>query len=213
MALWILINYIPVLFAAGLVYVAWSHSLVLALGLLYFLPPLLCRVVTGIFGQPRRSQSVPSRTSYGWWLTTQLQVPFMRFPFLEEVLRMIPGFYSVWLRLWGAKVGKFVFWAPQVLIADRPFVEIGDRVIFGYGAKVTSHFMKKGAIGTTLFFGVPRIGSGALVGAMSVIAPGATLAEGSTLEGGSGLHPFSHQKISALTNIQSQFEKTLIEEV
>jgi hypothetical protein len=212
-ALWILINYIPILFACGLCFIAWNYSWVWALGVLYFLPPILCRVVTAIFGQPRRSQTVPSKSSYGWWITTQLQVPFMRFPFLEEVLRMIPGFYSVWLRLWGAKVGKFIFWSPQVLIADRPFVEIGDRVIFGYGAKVTSHFLKKSTLGTYLVFGVPRIGSSTLVGAMAVIAPGASLAEGSTLEGGSGLHPFSSQKISALNNVQSQFDKTHIEEV
>ncbi len=213
MALWIFINYLPFIFACSLGFFAWNYSLVGAIVLLYFLPPLMSRLVVALLGRPRRSQAVPSKTSYAWWITTQLQVPFMRFPFLEELLRMIPGFYSVWLRLWGAKVGKFVFWSPQVLIADRPFVEIGDGVIFGYGAKVTSHFLKKSKLGTYLVFGIPKVGSSSLVGAMSVIAPGATLLEGSTLEGGSRLHPFSSQKVSPLFNDQSRLDKTHIEEV
>ena len=213
MALWIFINYVPFLFLGFLGFLVWKVSLVVALAVLYFIPPLMCRLLIAFFGRPKRSQRVPSKSSYVWWMTTQLQVPFMRFPFLEEVLRMIPGFYSVWLRLWGAKVGRFVFWSPQVVIADRPFVEIGDKVIFGYGAKVTSHFLKKSKLGTFLIFGVPKVGSESLVGAMSVIAPGASLADGATLEGGSGLHPFSSERISPLFNDQSIFEKTHIEEV
>jgi len=213
MFLWILINYIPFIFVSALVYVAWTYSFLASVLALYLLPPLLSRLAILLLGHPRKSPSVPSKTSYSWWISTQLQVPFMRFSFLEEILRTIPGVYSLWLRLWGAKVGSFVFWSRQVLIADRPFVEIGDRVIFGYGSKVTSHFLKKSRLGTYLVFGIPKIESQALVGAMSVIAPGATLREGQTLDGGSGLHPFSSEKISTILNPNSLIEKNHIEEV
>jgi hypothetical protein len=209
---WILINYIPLLFCLFLITVGYFHSLWLALILLYSLPPVIARSLIAVFGKPRRAQVVPSKSAYVWWLVTQLQVPFMRLSFLEEMLRLIPGVYSLWLRLWGAKVGSYIFWSPQVVIADRPFVEIGDRVIIGYGAKVTSHFLKKNDGETTLFFGIPKIESNTLLGAMSVVAPGAILKEGSTLEGGAGIHPFSSKKISVLNNSQSIFEKSLIEE-
>src|SRR5690606_21882972 len=107
MALWILINYVPFIFAVSLGVLAYRTSWWMALVALYLVPPLLARLTVMCAGLPEMKEKVPSRGSYVWWFTSQLQVPFMRFSFLEEFLRMVPGLYSMWLRLWGAKVGKF----------------------------------------------------------------------------------------------------------
>lgn len=190
MALWIAINYFPFAFAAGLLAVGWYVSWWLSLGLLYLLPPLVARALLLAFPKPQVMARVPSPESYLWWALTQLQVPFMRFPVLEEVLRMIPGCYSGWLRLWGAKVGKYVYWSATVLVADRPFVEIGERVVFGYGAKVTSHLLTQKRKQTKLVFGVPSIGDRAIIGSLAILGPGARVESDETLRATEALAPF-----------------------
>lgn len=190
MGVWIAINYVPFLFALALVAIGWNVSWWLSLGLLYLLPPLTARVLLGLFPPPAVLSRVPSRDSYLWWALTQLQVPFMRFPVLEEVLRMIPGCYSVWLRLWGGKVGKYVYWSAQVLVADRPFVDIGDRVVFGFGAKLTAHLLTQKRTQSRLVFGVPVIGAGAVVGSLAIVGPGARVDAGETLRATQALAPF-----------------------
>ncbi len=175
------------LLAVGLITQWWVAVL-----MLYLLPPLLARTIIVFAGEPQIKERVPSRGSYVWWITTQLQVPFMRFGFLEEILRMVPGLYSGWLRLWGAKVGAFVFWSPTTLIADRPFVQIGDRVVFGYGSKVSSHLLVKDKRGEgfSLVFAAPKIGDGVILGTLSAVAPGAEISAGETLTAASALAPF-----------------------
>lgn len=44
------------------------------------------------------------------------------------VYLLIPGIFSCWLRLWGAKVGRDVYWTTRLEIADRSLLEIGDRI-------------------------------------------------------------------------------------
>ena len=86
---------------------------------------------------PIGRQVIPlgSRDFFVWWFTLNLQMLFCRFPFLEEVLRLVPRCYSFWLRLWGAKIGKLTYWAAGVRILDRHFLEIGDQVTFGAGVR------------------------------------------------------------------------------
>lgn len=190
MALWIALNYFPFLFAIGLITVGLAYSWWLSLAMLYLLPPLLARTAVGLWGMPDNNEPVPSAKSYVWWFTTQLQVPFMRFPFLEEIIRMVPALYSVWLRLWGAKIGRYVYWSAQMLVADRPFLEVGDRVVFGYGSKVTAHLMTKEKGEVKLVFGIPRIMSKAILGTLSCVGPGAYVGEGQTLKATSAMPPF-----------------------
>ena len=58
----------------------------------------------------------------------QLQVLYSAFP----ALRLVPGLYSAWLRLWGSRVGRAVYWTPQVKITDRGLLKVGDGVVFGH---------------------------------------------------------------------------------
>ncbi|MBY0517832.1 MAG: hypothetical protein K2P81_13055 [Bacteriovoracaceae bacterium] len=202
MITWIAINYIGFALAVTIAWLGYAYPLWVAVVALYLMPPFLARVTLLILGKPENNSPVPSKSAYAWWITTQLQVPFMRFSFLEELLRLVPGLYSFWLRLWGAKVGKFVFWSPKVLIADRPFVEIGDQAVLGYGAKMTSHLLTKDpkTLKLSLIFGEPKIGNRAIVGTMSAIAPGAMLGEGETLKATSALPPFYHFKNNQMFN-------------
>jgi acetyltransferase-like isoleucine patch superfamily enzyme len=216
MGLWILLNYFPFLFAAGLVVVSLIYSWWLAIAILYLLPPLLARIAIGCWGLPSKNEPVPSRKSYVWWFTTQLQVPFMRFPFLEEIIRMVPALYSTWLRLWGAKVGRNVYWSAQVLVADRPFIDVGDFVVFGYGSKLTSHLLTKVNSEMKLIFGAPIIKSKAILGTLSCVGPGAYIGEGQILKATAVISPFdrfenkqkfnSKNKVSATNLIMTHEE-------
>lgn len=190
MALWIALNYFPFFFSAVLITVGLTYSWWLSVAMLYLLPPLLARTAIGLWGMPEDKEPVPSPKSYVWWFTTQLQVPFMRFPFLEEMIRMVPALYSVWLRLWGARIGRYVYWSAQMLVADRPFLEVGDRVVFGYGSKVTAHLLTKEKGEVKLVFGIPTIKSKAILGTLSCVGPGAYVGEGQTLKATSALPPF-----------------------
>ncbi len=195
---WIALNYLAFLLMSSLLVLGVLVSWPLALAALYLLPPLLARGTVLIFGAPRATTPVPSRASYVWWVTAQLQVPFMRFPALEELLRCVPGLYSAWLRLWGAEIGAFVFWSPQVLVADRPFVRVGERAVIGYGAKLTAHLLSREAGKNVLIFGVPVIGAGAILGTLSGVGPGAQVGAGQTLKATTALPPYHKLKDKVL---------------
>lgn len=113
-----------------------------------------------------------------WWGSHQIQAIYIAFPALEGLLRLIPGLFSVWLRLWGSKIGKSVYWTPQIQIADRGLLEIGDRVIFGYGVGLYSHVIKPRKQDLMLYVKRIKIGNDVFVGAGSNLAPGAAIAPG-----------------------------------
>jgi hypothetical protein len=151
-----------------------------ALAVLYLLPPLAARV--GLLVRPLvRGEVGPDERGFlAWWLQAQWQVVFSRLRLLEEALRIVPGLYSAWLRLWGARVGSLVYWSPGVELLDRGLVDIGDRVVFGAGVRLAGHVLRPGVDGRTrLLVGSVRIGREALVGAYSVLVPGAEVEEGS----------------------------------
>lgn len=163
-----------------------------ALAALYGLPPLLCRLLFLAFGKPVGTFPIDSRESQVWFVSCQLQILFVRFPFLEEALMMIPRAYSLWLRLWGARIGKVVSWAPQVKIMDRSYLEIGDFAVIGFGARFTSHFVNVGPSGAIeLLLATPVVGARALMGGESGLAPGAQIAPGEMLPGTLNLAPNS----------------------
>src|SRR5262249_28318299 len=59
-----------------------------------------------------------------WWGGHQFQVMYTAFPALEAALRLVPGAYSAWLRLWGSRIGRRVHWTPRVEITDRSLLEV-----------------------------------------------------------------------------------------
>jgi hypothetical protein len=160
--------------------------------ILFLAPPFMVRVTTLVSPLGSGAIDARSREFLHWWFTAQCQIVFARFPFLEEVLRVVPGLYSIWLRLWGAKIGSLVFWSPGVTILDRPLVEIGSRVVFGLGVRINPHVLAPDRSGQTmLHVGVVSIGDDALVGGYSLLLPGSSIGAGEITPPHRSLRPFA----------------------
>jgi acetyltransferase-like isoleucine patch superfamily enzyme len=107
-------------------------------------------------------------------------------------LRLLPGLYSAWLRLWGAKVGRLTYWAPDVRILDRSLIEIGDDVIFGVGVCLSPHLIAQDTSGIThLHLGPVCIGSGCRIGGYSQLTAGTIVEPEQALKAFSLSPPFT----------------------
>ncbi|MEC4819445.1 MAG: acyl transferase, partial [Scytonema sp. PMC 1069.18] len=107
-----------------------------------------------------------------WWGSHQIQVIYITFPAIEAILRLIPGAFSLWLRLWGSQVGKGIYWTPHLEIADRGLLEIGDGVVFGHSIGLYSHIIKPKKQDLMLYVKKVKIGSNVFIGAGSHLGPG-----------------------------------------
>jgi hypothetical protein len=164
----------------------------LSVGVLFLLPPLVVRTIVALRPLPSGRVELTSPPFLRWWATAQWQILFARWPWLEEGLRLVPGLYSAWLRLWGARVGSFVYWSPGVVVLDRSLVQIGSRVAFGAGVRLASHVIAPGDDGRGLLVVAPiAIGSDALVGAYSTLLPGCEITDGEVTQPFRSIHPFS----------------------
>ena len=94
-------------------YANWPVRIGIALTVLYLLPPLVARMILLLVTIPHGRIAVGSNAFFAWWSLFQLQIIFCRLPALEEILRLIPGVYSLWLRLWGAR------WPTHLLVAGN----------------------------------------------------------------------------------------------
>ena len=110
-----------------------------------------------------------------WWGSYQIQIIYIAFPFLEIVLRLIPGLFSIWLRLWGAKIGQNVYWTPKLELADRGLIEIGDNVTLGYGIELYSHVIKPKNNDLMLYVKKIKIGDNVFIGAGCRFGPGVNI--------------------------------------
>ncbi len=149
------------------------------LGVTYLMPPMLWRLYSMKY--PMRSERVilSGTTRCHWWVAHQLQMVYAAVPFLEAFLRLIPGVYSAWLRLWGSRIGKNVYWTVQVELLDRHLLRIGDGVIFGHRSQCSSHIIARRPNGNLIL--VARavcIGNGVFVGACARIGPGVKIPAG-----------------------------------
>ena len=171
--------------------------------ILFLLPPLVVRASMwwnawpaeapgGREGGASGRLEPGSRGFLHWWFTAQWQVIFTRLPVLEEMIRMVPGLYSLWLRIWGARVGSLVYWSPGTVILDRPFVRIGSRVICGVGVRLNPHVLAPNGAGRVALYLSPiTIGDGALIGGYSLLLPGCEVAEGEVTPPFRTIHAFS----------------------
>lgn len=152
---------------------------------LYALPLLAFRVHQR-FAPVRPGVSRLRGASYDpWWGSQQIQWVYLAFPALEALLRAVPGAFSWWLRAWGARVGRGVYWTPSLTVGDRSLLDIGDGALFGYGVALTAHVVVPTDGGDLLAIVRPvRVGAGAFVGAGVVLGPGAVVAEGEVVAAG-----------------------------
>ncbi|HWB61829.1 MAG TPA: hypothetical protein VG733_20270, partial [Chthoniobacteraceae bacterium] len=177
------LNFLPLAHAALITVVLlgsspdWRFRVANALGVLYLLPPLTARLVLRFVPIPQGRIAMGSRAFFAWWTTFQLQVIFCRLTFLEEMLRLVPGLYSLWLRLWGSRIGRLTYWSPGTTITDRSFLRIGDDVVFGAGVRLNAHVLAKNKSGAMeLILAEVKIGDGAVVGGYSLLTAGTEIA-------------------------------------
>ncbi|MBL1432932.1 MAG: hypothetical protein COC09_00665 [Gammaproteobacteria bacterium] len=167
-------------------------SMVLLLAWIYLVPPILCRLTIFLTGKPSGSFHQDSNRHTLWWWLYQLQLLFSRFPVFEEILRIVPGLYALWLNLWGAKVSLFSFWSPGVTVIDRYHIWVEKGVILGTNAILSPHILIKGEDGKTLLVvDQITIKRGALIGAESKVTPGCYVREDQTLTATKSLLPYT----------------------
>src|SRR5690606_11439312 len=127
------------------------------------------------------------------------QLVYETFPALEGALRLVPGLYSLWLRAWGSRIGRGVYWTPGARIRDRSLLIVGDRVIFGEGVECFSHLVSIQGSRLMLFVAPITIGDGAFLGGFSKLAPGVVLEAGAVLGAFSRVGPVA--RITAGANV------------
>ena len=163
-----------------------------------YLFPLFCfRVHNWIFKNKDGVAYLVGDKYIPWFGGHQIQQIYIAFPALETLLRMVPGLFSLWLRLWGAKIGKGVYWTPGLEITDRDRLEVGDHVIFGHRVGLYGHVIKPKNDNLLLFTRRIRIGSGAFIGAAARIGPGVRIDAGALVATTSDHFPNSKVQSSA----------------
>jgi hypothetical protein len=170
--------------AATVLWFCWRPSpiqpVILAF-ILYLVPPLTFRLHRIFFPIKKSLSNLSDRKYSPWWGAHQIQVIYTAIPQLESALRLVPGFYSAWLRLWGSRIGRQVYWTPNVEITDRHLLDIGDHVVCGHKCKFLGHAIKPSGQKMTLYTRTIKIGDDVFIGAGSRIGPGAVIADGTFL--------------------------------
>jgi hypothetical protein len=166
----------PAVFLAGAVALAWVWPWLLPVWI-YLVPPLLHRLHDRVWPLREGAYPLVGPTYVPWWGSHQLQLVFVAFPALEALLRVL-GLYSPWLRLWGSRVGRGVYWTPKAEVVDRGLLDLGDRVVVGHLVGFYSHMIKPVDGNLLLIVKRVRVGDGALIGAGSNLGPGAEVAAG-----------------------------------
>jgi hypothetical protein len=151
------------------------------LAILYLLPPALFRIHQSLWPMREGASHLDSADYVPWWGSHQIQGIYEIMPVLESALRAIPGVYSAWLRLWGARIGRNVYWTARVEILDRSLLDVGDRVVFGHKAACYGHVIAPRRGRLLLYVRRVKIGAGAFVGAGSRLGPGAQVAADAVL--------------------------------
>ena len=192
-------NYIPflhVLLIVGTVAVPWAAlgwRLGAAVAVLYLIPPIVARCILKLWPIREGRIAMPSRDYFVWWLVLNLQIVFCRLPFLEELMRIVPGAYSAWLRLWGARIGSFTYWAAGLRILDRSFLDIGNGVAFGAGVRLNPHVVAKNEDGSMeLMLATVHIGDRAIIGGYGLLTAGTRVADDENTRACLLSPPFSH---------------------
>ena len=144
-----------------------------------FLTPLLVFRIHNLFFPIKEGNTDLSAKKYNpWWGSYMFQYPFIALPSLEAILHLIPGLYSLWLRMWGSKIGKKVVWTPRVQVLDRGLLEVGDRVVVGHMCAFCSHAIT--AIDEKPMLKISKVilGAKSFIGADSQFGPGVNIPAG-----------------------------------
>ena len=169
-----------------------SAGVMILLAWLYLVLPLACRLWISLFGKPVGEVYEDSPVFAHWWFLSQLQMLYSRIPLLEELLRIVPGLYSLWLRIWGARASLLVFWSPGVHVFDRYHLHLGAGVMLGGGCRVGAHATVRDTDGRLRLIVAPlTIERGATVGMNAAVGPGVHVYANETVPAGRMLKPHS----------------------
>jgi hypothetical protein len=178
-----LFSYFPLLmtiasFAALGVFAAWPNgwSAALVVLVIYLFPPMLLRIVFRWVPLKPGVLTIDGRRFCPWLAAHHIQAFYDALPYLESMLRVIPGFYSMWLRMWGSRIGYGVEWPVRMDVLDRNLMDIGNRVVFSREVELAAHVRQKTEGGGSRVLVRPvRIGSYAFIGAGARLGPGAVV--------------------------------------
>lgn len=150
----------------------------------YLLPLITQRLVLGLYPIEEGGSYIglEEKKFQPWLFSLRIQQIYLVFPQLERLLFFLPGMYSAWLRAWGSKIGKNVFWTPGTIINDRSLMIVGDFVIFGHNTYMSSHLLRVKNGKFFVYVKKITIGSGSFIGAFTKMGPGTTIAPGSQIQ-------------------------------
>lgn len=159
------------------------EKIVLVLVSIYLFPLLAHRIHDVFFPLKETRTIIPSGDYPPWWGSYHIQKIFIALPFLEAPLRLIPGAFSLWLRLWGSQIGKKLHWPPLMEIADRSLLDIGHGTVIGQHTGLYCHVLNPSKDGRILLYVKKiRIGHGCFIGSGSLLGPGVTITDGTKLD-------------------------------
>jgi hypothetical protein len=154
----------------------------LALVAIVYVVPVACFRMHNLLWPLSEGRSRLDAPQYSsWWAAHHFQLIYIAFPALESALRLVPGLYSAWLRLWGSRIGRRVHWTPRVDITDRSLLDVGDGVVFGDRVACYCHVVTRRRGALVLYVRRIRIGDGALIGAACRLGPGVRVDAGAAL--------------------------------
>jgi acetyltransferase-like isoleucine patch superfamily enzyme len=137
---------------------------------------MLLRIVFRWAPQKHGIACIDGRAFCPWLASHHIQAFYDALPYLESLLRVIPGFYSMWLRMWGSRIGYGVEWPVRMDVLDRNLMDIGNRVVFAREVELAAHVRQKLESGGSRVLVRPiRIGSYAFIGAGVRVGPGAAI--------------------------------------
>ncbi|MCT7981591.1 acyl transferase [Laspinema olomoucense] len=178
--------------AASLLWICLSPGILGILALLFSLygfPVIIYRIHQYFYPLKEGISYLKGRDYSPWWGSHQIQTIYITFPALESALRLIPGAFSLWLRFWGAKIGRGIYWMPILEIADRGLLEVGDRTIVGHRVGIYSHVIKPKHNNLILYVKAVKIGNDVFVGSGTHFGPGVSIADGAYLPIATHLYP------------------------
>ncbi len=178
-----LFSYFPLIMTAAAltalgIFAQWPSvlSAALLLFIVYVLPPIVLRIMLRWAPLQQGIACIDGRKFCPWLASHHIQAFYDALPYLEALLRVIPGFYSMWLRMWGSRVGYGVEWPVRMDVLDRNLMDIGNRVVFSREVELAAHVRQKmDGGGSRVLVRTVRIGGYAFLGANVRVGPGASV--------------------------------------